>query len=106
MIVEFSFFQYQEMIYLVTLILFSRTLCVKHYLIETEDNVVHNDTVTTPSTNLVPSSKLRSKFWLKTLSEESSETFISLQNVLVSPAVDTERQPASDAPGDLMGTLE
>ena len=41
--------------YLATLILFSRAFCVKHYLIETDDQVNISQTVTTRSTNIANS---------------------------------------------------
>ena len=45
--------------YLMTLICFSTTFCVKHYLIQTKEKVSH--TATTPSTNLVQRSSPNSK---------------------------------------------
>ena len=48
-------------LYLITLIWFSKTLCAKHYLVETKDSY----TDTTPSSNLQQDSKQNSKFFSK-----------------------------------------
>ena len=48
-------------LYLITLIWFSKTLCAKHYLVETKDSY----TDTTPSSNLQQDSKQNSKILSK-----------------------------------------
>ena len=56
-------------LHLLTLIWFSRTLCAKHYLVETKDNVSHTDT--TPSSSTLQESKLGSKILANFISASS-----------------------------------